>query len=484
LETNRGWFSVSLSQFLLEPTEKKTVSIRFAPSISGRALADLTVTSTGAVQLVRLAADIPTWIEVRPQTLTISPNQNQNREAALVLRNPNPEEETVQIDSKNALLHQTSVVLPPAESVEVKFSVPSIQKQALKGLITISNAKEFSIVVPWSAKVVPASLKTETRISPDLSILPSLVRMSNNGGISGTWKLTVPAPFSLENELSQTIVLQPNDTREIRVTRTPVRKTDALGSKALTAGSVRISGPDGEIEVRVENLAPAKPTPAKTAPVPVPKPLPKPMPASTQDSDSQSFSLPPAPEPNNSKTTTGVAIPAFPPPVLPPSTLKKTPSTESTPQFGSPIDPAIRNSILEQSAIQLLANVSVEKVTSTSASIVIPYPPTPPKNYPLILRRQVKLKSNSDPSFEWILLKFDPPKRVSPEVLLYEVSGLDPGESNAIRIVSPQLIDKTRVVMQQFNIQTPPAKVWMTWRLGLSILTVCAVSGVYIQRRR
>jgi hypothetical protein len=119
LETNRGWFSVSLSQFLLEPTEKKTVSIRFAPSISGRALADLTVTSTGAVQLVRLAADIPTWIEVRPQTLTISPNQNQNREAALVLRNPNPEEETVQIDSKNALLHQTSVVLPPAESVEV-----------------------------------------------------------------------------------------------------------------------------------------------------------------------------------------------------------------------------------------------------------------------------------------------------------------------------------------------------------------------------
>jgi hypothetical protein len=186
LETNRGWFSVSLSQFLLEPTEKKTVSIRFAPSISGRALADLTVTSTGAVQLVRLAADIPTWIEVRPQTLTISPNQNQNREAALVLRNPNPEEETVQIDSKNALLHQTSVVLPPAESVEVKFSVPSIQKQALKGLITISNAKEFSIVVPWSAKVVPASLKTETRISPDLSILPSLVRISNNGGISGS----------------------------------------------------------------------------------------------------------------------------------------------------------------------------------------------------------------------------------------------------------------------------------------------------------
>jgi hypothetical protein len=82
------------------------------------------------------------------------------------------------------------------------------------------------------------------------------------------------------------------------------------------------------------------------------------------------------------------------------------------------------------------------------------------------------------------LLKFDPPKRVSPEVLLYEVSGLDPGESNAIRIVSPQLIDKTRVVMQQFNIQTPPAKVWMTWRLGLSILTVCAASGVYIQRRR
>jgi hypothetical protein len=308
--------------------------------------------------------------------------------------------------------------------------------------------------------------------------------MSNNGGISGTWKLTVPAPFSLENELSQTIVLQPNDTREIRVTRTPVRKTDALGSKALTAGSVRISGPDGEIEVRVENLASAKPAPAKTAPVPVPKPLPKPMPASTQDSDSQSFSLPPAPEPNNSRTTTGVAIPAFPPPVLPPSTLKKTPSTESTPQFGSPIDPAIRNSILEQSAIQLLANVSVEKVTSTSASIVIPYPPTPPKNYPLILRRQVKLKSNSDPSFEWILLKFDPPKRVSPEVLLYEVSGLDPGESNAIRIVSPQLIDKTRVVMQQFNIQTPPAKVWMTWRLGLSILTVCAASGVYIQRRR
>jgi hypothetical protein len=168
----------------------------------------------------------------------------------------------------------------------------------------------------------------------------------------------------------------------------------------------------------------------------------------------------------------------------PPGPPKEIPFTESTPQFDSPIDPAIRNSILEQSAIQLLASVRVEKVTSTSASIVIPYPPTPPKNYPLILRRQAKLKSASDPSFEWILLKFDPPKRVNPEVLLYEVSGLDPGESNAIRIISPQLIDKTRVVMQQFNIQTPPARVWMTWRLGLSILTVCAASGVYIQRRR
>ncbi len=484
LETNRGWFTVSLSQFLLEPSERRTVSIRFAPSISGRALADLTVTSTGAVQLVRLAADVPTWIEVRPQTLTISPNQNQNREAALVLRNPNPEEETVQIDSKNALVHPPSVVIPPAESVEVKFSVPSIQKQALKGVIMISNAKEFSIVVPWSAKVVPASLKTDTRISPDLSILPSLVRMTNNGGINGTWKFTVPAPFSIENEPSQTIALQPNETREIKVTRTPARKTDVLGNKLLTAGSVRISGPDGESEIRVENVTPTKPAPAKTAPVPVPKPLPKPLPTSSLDPDSQSFSLPPPPEANNSRTPAGAAIPTFPPPVVPPSPPKNPPLTETTPQFDSPIDPAIRNSILEQSAIQLLANVSVENVTATSASIVIPYPPNPPENYPLILRRQVKLKSNSEPSFEWSLLKFDPPKRVNPEVLRYEVSGLDPGESNTIRIVSPQLINKTRVVMQQFNIQTPPAKVWMTWRLGLSILTVCAACGAYIQRRR
>jgi hypothetical protein len=484
LETNRSWFSASLSQFLLEPGEKKTVSIRFAPSISGRALADLTVTSTGAVQLVRLAADIPSWIEFRPQVLTISPDLNQSREAALMLRNPNPEEETVQIDSKNTLLHQPSVVLPPNESVEVKFLVPSAQKQALKGVITISNAKEFSITVPWSAKVVPPSLKTETRISPDLSILPSLVRMNNNGGISGTWKLTVPASFSIENETSQTIVLQPNETREIRVTRTPVRKADAPGGKALIAGSVRISGPDGESEVRVENLTPTKPAPAKTAPMPVPKPLPKPMPSTAQDTDSQSFSLTPPLESNETKTAVGTAIPASPLPVPPISPPKNIPATELTPQFDSPIDPAISNSILEQSALQLLTNVNIKKVTPTSASIFFPYPPTPPENYPLILRREVKLKSNSEPRFEWTLLKFDPPKRTSPEILLYKVSGLEPGEPNAIRIVSPQLTDKTRVVMQQFNIQTPPAKVWITWRLGLSILAVCAASGVYIQRRR
>jgi hypothetical protein len=484
LETNRGWFSLSLSQFLLEPNERKTVSIRFAPSISGRALADLTVTATGAVQLVRLAADVPTWIEVHPQTLTIIPNQNQNREAALVLKNPNPEEETVQIDSKNALLHQTRVVLPPAESVEVKVSVPSVQKQALKGSITISNAKEFSIVVPWSAKVVPASLKTDTRISPDLSILPSLVRMSNNGGVSGTWKLTVPAPFSIENEPGQTIMLQPSETREIRVTRAPVRKADALGGKALIAGSVRISGPDGESEVRVENLAPIKPAPSKTAPLPAPKPLPKPIPSAAQDSDSQSISLSPPFTSNEANHAIGASIPAFSSPVPPTIQPRKTPVTESTPQFDSPIDPAISNSILEQSALQLLANVNIKNVTPTSASISFTYPPTTPKNYPLILRRQLKLKSNSDPSFEWTSLKFDPPKRLGPEVLLYEVSGLDPGESNAIRIISPQLIGKTRVVMQQFNIQTPPAKVWMTWRLGLSILAVCAASGVYVQRRR
>ena len=486
LETNRSWFSASPPQFWLEPNERKTVTIRFAPSISGRALADLTVTSTGAVQLVRLAGDIPSWIEVRPQTLTISPSKNQSREATLVLRNPNPDEETVQIDSKNALLHQTRVVLPAGESVEVKLSVPIVQKQALKGVITISNAREFSISVPWSAKVVPPALKTETRISPDLSILPSLVRMSNSGGMGGTWKVTVPAPFCIENEPSQTIALQPNDTREIRITRTPVRKIDAIAGKTLMAGSVRISGPDGEIEVRVENVAPTKPAPIKAVPVPVPvpKPLPAPMPATTQDSDSQSFSLPPPPAAIESKPTAGTSTPTSPSPVLPPGPTKKNPFTEPTSQFDSQIDPAIRNSILEQSAIQLLASVRVENVTATSASIVISYPPTPEKNYPLILRRKVKLKPNSEPSFEWTLLKFDPPKRVNPEALLYEISGLDPGESNAIRIVSPQLIDKTRVVMQQFNIQTPPAKVWMTWQLGLSILTVCAASGVYIQRRR
>jgi hypothetical protein len=218
--------------------------------------------------------------------------------------------------------------------------------------------------------------------------------------------------------------------------------------------------------------------------MPVPKPLPKPMPTAAQDLDSQSFALSPPLAWNDAKSTIGTAIPAFPSLVPPTSPPQKIPLTESTPQFDSPIDRAISNSILEQSALQLLTNVNIKNITSTSASISFTYPPTTPKNYPLILRRQVKLKSNSEPSFEWTLLKFDPPKRPSPDVLLYEVSGLDPGESNAVRIISPQLTGKTRVVMQQFNIQTPPAKVWMTWRLGLSILTVCAASGVYIQRRR
>ena len=481
IESNRSWFTPTPSQFSLEANGKKSPLIRFTPSISGRLLADLTVTSSGSVQLVRLSGDIPQWLEVSPQTVQITPDKNQLREASLLIKNPNSEEETITIDTKNALIHPPSVRLPAGEAVYVKFSVSPVQKEALKGVISISNSKNFELNVPWHAKPIPAFLKFATRISPDLKIAPSLVRMANAGGVGGTWSFSIPPPFLINNLAELSAPLAQSGTFEIRITEAPARRTLQPASKSLTAGSLKVSGPDGAQEIRIENLPAQKSAPAKG---PAAKPAPKPLPLPPPISDSESFTLGPPPAPLVSTVVNS-------PPAqdsfdkAPPITAAKRPFEDETDKrFESTVDPAISSEIMQQSSLSMISGLQIDNLKPTSATLVIPYPPTNPQNHPLILHGKINLTADSKLGFDWSIMDIAPPKRVTPKALSYEIKGLYPGESNAIRIISQRLSDGTRAVLNQFNIETPPAKPWLSWPKAILILSACVALGLHIRNRR
>ena len=481
IESNRSWFIPMPSQFSLQANEKKSPLVRFKPSISGRLLADLTVTSSGSIQLVRLSGDIPQWLEVSPQTILINAGKNQIRDALLLIKNPNTEAETVTIDTKNALIHPPSVHLPPGEAVQVKFSVPAVQKEALKGVILISNSKNFEISVPWNAKPVPAYLKIAARISPDLKISPSIVRMANLGGVGGTWKFSIPPPFTINNSPELTATLVQNGTLEIRITEAPARRTLQPASKPLTAGSLKISGPDGEQELRIENVQAQKTSPAKT---PASKPIPKPLPIPAPISDTESFNLgpPPAlrfsatPDSGSAQDSSEIATTSL--------AAKKPFEAEADKRFESTVDPAITNEIMRQSSLSMISEMKVANLKPTSATLVIPYPPTTAQNYPLIVLGKIKLTADSKLGFDWAIMDTAPPKRLTPKTLTYEIKGLSPGESNTIRIISQRLSDGTRAVLNQFNIETPPSKPWMSWNKGLLLVGACLALGSYLHNRR
>ena len=480
LESNRSWFAPTPSQFSLEANGKKSPLIQFKPSVSGRLLADLTVTSSGSVQLVRLSGDIPPWLEVGPQPLDILPEKNHLREAFLSVKNPNKEDENVTIDTKNALIHPPSVHLPAGEAVQVKFSVPAVQKEALKGVISISNSKTFELNVPWNAKPVPAFLKLATRISPDLKIAPSIVRMANLGGVGGTWKFSIPPPFLINNSAEVTAHLVRSGTLEIRITEAPARRTLQPTSKSLTPGSLKISGPDGEQELRIENIQALKTSPAKNpASKPAPKPLPIPAPVS--DTESLTLGLPPAPTfPAPSAPLVQNSLEA----AYPLQPAAKPLEGESDKRFESTVDPAISNEIMRQSSLSMISGLQIDNLKPTSATLVFPYPPTSAQNYPLILLGKISLTEDSKLGFDWRIMDIAPPKRVTQKALTYELKGLYPGESNAIRIITQRLSDGTRVVANQFNIETPPAKPWLSWPKGIFIIGACLAVGRYLQNRR
>ena len=481
LESNRSWFAPSPRQFSLEANGKKSPLIRFSPSVSGRLLADLTVTSSGSVQLVRLSGDIPQWLEVSPQPVPITPDKNQVREAFLLVKNPNNEDETVTLDTKNALIHPPSVHLPAGETVQVKFSVPAVQKEALKGVILISNSKNFELSVPWNAKPVPAFLKFATRISPDLKITPSIVRMANLGGVGGTWKFSIPPPFLIDHSAETTAQLARSGTLEIRITEAPARRTLQPASKPLTPGSLKISGPDGEQELRIENVQAHKPSPAKN---PTAKPTPKPLPIPAPVADTESFALGPPPAPTVSAPSDSSPAQDSLGMIAPLSAAKKPFEGESDKRFESTVDPAISNEIMRQSSLSMISGLNIDNIKPTSATLVFPYPSTSPQNYPLILLGKISLSEDSKLGFDWRIIDIAPPKRITPEALTYEIKGLSPGESNTIRIVSQRLSDGTRVVVNQFNIETPPTKPWMSWPKGILLIGACLAFGRYLHNRR
>jgi hypothetical protein len=482
IESNRTWFVPTPSQFSLEANGKKSPVIRFKPSVSGRLLADLTVTSSGSTQLVRLSGDIPQWLEVSPQSLQITPDKNQLREASLFVKNPNKETETVHVDSKNALIHPTSVQLPAGEAVEIKFSVPPVQKEALKGTIVISNSKDFEMSVNWQAKPVPAFLKLAARISPDLKISPSIVRMANLGGVGGTWNFSISPPFLIDNAAEMSARLMQNGTLEIRITEAPARRTLQPASKPTTAGSLKVSGPDGVQELRIENIQAQKNSPQKG---PAPKQTPKPLPLPTPVVDTESFSLGPPPTPQITASSTYSSGSTGKPlgTATPPGAAKKQAETGTEERFGSIVDPAISNEIIRQSSVPMISGLQIDNLKPTSATLVIPYPPTDPQNFPLILHGKISLTVEEKVGFDWKVMGIAPPKRINPKALTYEIKGLYPGESNAIRIISQRLPDGSRVVVSQFNVDTPPAKPWMTWPKGILLLCACAAVGRYIYRR-
>jgi hypothetical protein len=134
--------------------------------------------------------------------------------------------------------------------------------------------------------------------------------------------------------------------------------------------------------------------------------------------------------------------------------------------------------------IPIISGIVIKDLTPTSATLFLPFPETPPKNYPLLFEGRFKPNAATELEREWTPMQYDAPMRDSFGRFVYRIRGLEPGSTLTLRILGPLLQDGTRQPLhqQELRVPRPPPTLWKRNLLLGGLLA--AVMAFWIRVRR
>lgn len=486
LSIQKPWsVAPSQSPVQIDPEKELLLQVSVRAEAVGRTAGELALGKGASYMPVKLLVEVPRWIETTPASLALTPaapgETASTRSAEFSLKNPNPVVETFQIESKGELQHPAEVTLQPGETRAVRVRLQSTDPGAVRGKLVVRGAPvgtspeiERVQAIPWEAVPLPPALSKKLTSSPDPKIFHSNLSLSNLGGKAATWTLVCSGPFLLGGTATVDIALGPKQTREIRVQEIPPKK--GLATTPVTTGQIRFDGPDGTTTLPLQTrlIAPPPPPGAQSPP------------PSSPTSQAPSATPPPGPTtlPKNAEVV------RFTPPT---PSAARLPSPRPAPEkdvvrLGAPADlPAVapRSEGDQQAVEQLLSSIYIpfipgivlKDLTPRTATLLLPFPPTPERNFPLLFEGRFKPESEGNPGMVWKPMLYDIPKRDVADRLEYHIRGLQPGSSVTLRILGPLLQNGKRQPIHQQDIRTPqepPNAFLHPALLGLALLGTIA----------
>lgn len=464
LSIQKPW-SVEPSQSPIQiPPEKELIlQVSIRAEAVGRAVSELSIGRGVSYLPIKLQVEVPRWVEITPASLTLNPTDPAEpasvRAAEFSLKNPNPVPETYHLESQGDLQHPAEVALQPGETRAVRVRFASTNPGSGRGKLRVRAASvgtppeiERTQIIPWEAAPLPPALSKQLKTSTDPNLLHSTLSLSNLGGKAGTWTLSCTGPFLFGTTGSLQVALAPKQTTEIRVQEIPPKK--GLSTPPVTSGHIQFSGPDGTstlaLQSRLITAPPAPPPPLNSSPAPQTTPTSPPPPAQTtppQTADVVRFS---------SRQGTATRPPAkAPSPAKDIVRLAESPDLAPVPTRSENDQEMVRE-LLSNIYIPFISGIVLKDVTPRTATLLLPFPPTPERNLPLLFEGRFKPETEGNPELVWKPMRYDKPTRDALDRLEYHIRGLEPGSTVTLRILGPLLQNGKRQPLHQQEFRTPP----------------------------
>lgn len=468
------------TQVQVAPSQEVSIPVRVRAESVGKSSGEVSVGRGASFLTVKLHFEVPPWIATNPSFLVLEPDKSRvpdsPRRAEFRIQNPNPTMENFTLDSAGELQHPLNITLQPGESRTIEVSLLSSDPGPTKGKLVVKAPPAGSPpeierihVITWDAPALPALLNAQHKLSPDPRAFHSVLTLENRGGRSGTWSLTSSGPFLLDSAGSLQISLSPHQSREIPVREAPDKRSPESGSPS--PGEIVITGPDGTSRVGLESRQGARispPTPSASAPPPRSTP---PKTGAPKDL----VRLGPSPDPSGA-----TAPPRRKPDIV---NLSETEKFAETPGR-SEGDREMVHKILSNIFIPIVPGIVIRDLTPTTATLILPFPSTPPKNHPLLFEGKLTAVGDSDTEMAWKPMQYDAPVRDEMGRLHYHIRGLEPNSSVTLRILGPMLQSGKRQPIHQQEFRTPPKSSVPFVRQAVLVSLLLAVGGVWFKIRR
>jgi hypothetical protein len=493
----------AVTRIEIPPNQEFTVRVQIRAESVGKILGEVSIGRGNSYVPVPLQAEVSRWMEWSPSKLTLRPSQNTPgqwiRSAPLTLKNTTALAETFQLESKGDLEHPPEVALQPGESRTLSVRLKSADPGAARGGLVIRTSPagsppdadiERSQLIPWECPGLPALLEKQLKPPGDPRIFHSLLTLTNRGGTAGSWTLTTSGSFLLGSTGSLQVALSPQQTRDILIREIPGKKSPSEAPSPPP--KIEFSGPDGASSLPLSSLPlssrtspsqpPLQPPPTRTVPAPPPPGASSPHTA-------------PAPTPPPSAEVVRLGPPkssAAPSPKTPPKTSRPPADVihlaaekDFAPRHNrSEQDFQTYQEIFTNSFVPIVPGLILKDLTPHTATLILPFPPTPPTNFPLLFHGKFKPDSETGLDRDWKPLQYDDPTRDAAGRLVYRIRGLEPNTTVTLRILGPLLQTGKRQALHEQDFQTPPTPHRDILRTSILGVITAAALALWIRIRR